>query len=171
MFCPAPVLFHPLLGKRFLTIRDEESVPGNSDDVFLAEEEPHSFQQQVAFVKTSRKRNSSYVGVPGVLWRSSLYSSTRWRPQASIAANWIQIGTKSCQQGCSWTGTYFTLLSDQVSYTFEILNDQYSCNQIAEELVNSINAALVCQLLRKGRTAWSIWWGFKPLLKNTWPIF
>ena len=65
MFFPAPVLFHLLLGKRFVTIRDEESAPGNSDDVFLAEEE--SFQQQVAFVKTSSRRNSSYVGVPGVL--------------------------------------------------------------------------------------------------------
>ena len=60
-------VFFPLLGKRFVTIRDEESVPGNSDDVFLAEEESLSFQQQVAFVKTSRKRNSSYVGVPGDL--------------------------------------------------------------------------------------------------------
>ena len=66
VFFPAPVLFHLLLGKRFVTIRDEESVPMNSDDVFLAEEESESFQQQVAFVKTSRKRNSCYVGVPGV---------------------------------------------------------------------------------------------------------
>ena len=62
------MLCHLLLGKRFVTIRDKESVPGNSDDdVFLAEEESQSFQQQVAFVKTSSKRNSSYVGVPGVL--------------------------------------------------------------------------------------------------------
>ena len=61
MFFPAPVLFHLLLGKRFVTIRDEESVPGDSDDVFLAEEQSQSFQQQVAFVKTSSKRNNSYV--------------------------------------------------------------------------------------------------------------
>ena len=67
------MLCHLLLGKRFVTIRDEESVPGDSDDVFLAEEESHSFEQQVAFVKTSRisvntaKRNGSYVGVPGDL--------------------------------------------------------------------------------------------------------
>ena len=48
MFFPAPVLFHLLLRKRSVTIRDEESVPGDSDDVFLAEEESHSFEQQVA---------------------------------------------------------------------------------------------------------------------------
>ena len=50
-------------------------------------------------------------------------------------------------------------------------SDQYSCNQMSEELMNGIHAALVCQLLWKGRTAWSSWWGFKPLLQNTWPIF
>jgi len=37
---------------RFVTIRDEESVPGNSDDVFLAEEESLSFQQQVSQVSS-----------------------------------------------------------------------------------------------------------------------
>ena len=42
------MLCHLLHGKRFVTIRDEESVPGDSDDVFLAEEESHSFEQQVA---------------------------------------------------------------------------------------------------------------------------
>ena len=47
-------LCHLLLGKRFVTTRDEESAVGNSDDVFLAEEESQSFQQQVAFVKTYR---------------------------------------------------------------------------------------------------------------------
>ena len=61
------MLCHLLLGKRFVTIRDEKSVPEDNDDVFLAKEESHSFEQQVAFVKTSRKRNSCYVGVPGVL--------------------------------------------------------------------------------------------------------
>ena len=137
--------------KRFVTTRDEESMPGSSDDVFLAGEESQSFKQQVTFVKTA-KRNGSYAGVPGDHWRRSLYSSTGWPPQASIAA-------------------YFRLLSDQVSYTFEILFDQYCCNQMAEELVNSNHADQVCQLLWKGRTAWSSWWGFKPLLQNTWPIF
>ena len=93
------MLCHLLLGKRFVTIRDEESVPGDSDDVFLAEEESHSFEQQVAFVKTSRisvnsaKRNGSYVGVPGDLQRS-LYSSTGRSPQASIAANGVKVGTQ-----------------------------------------------------------------------------
>ena len=94
------MLCHLLLGKRFVTIRDEESVPGDSDDVFLAEEESHSFEQQVAFVKTSRisvnsaKRSGSYVhvGVPGE--RRSLYSSTGWSPQASIAANGVKVGTQ-----------------------------------------------------------------------------
>ena len=72
-------------------------MPGNSDDVFLAEEESQSFQQQVAFVKTSKisansaKRNGSYAGVPGVLWRRSLYSSAGWEPQASIAANRVEV--------------------------------------------------------------------------------
>ena len=48
-------------------------MPGDSDDVFLAEEESHSFEQQVGLVKTSRisvnsaKRYGSYVGVPGDL--------------------------------------------------------------------------------------------------------
>ena len=48
-------------------------MPGDSDEVFLAEEESHSFEQQVAFVKTSRisvnsaNSNGSYVGVPGDL--------------------------------------------------------------------------------------------------------
>ena len=84
------MLCHLLLGKRFVTIRDEESVPGDSDDVFLAEEESHSFEQQVAFVKTSRisvnsaKGNGSYVGVPGDLWS----------PQASIAPNGVKVGTQ-----------------------------------------------------------------------------
>ena len=70
-------------------------MPGDSDDVFLAEEESHSFEQQVAFVKTSRisvnsaKRNGSFVGV-----RRSLYSSTGWSPQASIAANGVKVGTQ-----------------------------------------------------------------------------
>ena len=92
------MLCHLLLGKRFVTIRDEESVPGDSDDVFLAEEESHSFEQQVAFVKTSRisvnsaKRSGSYQGVPGE--RRSLYSSTGWSPQASIAANGVKVGTQ-----------------------------------------------------------------------------
>ena len=36
--------------------------------------------------------------------------------------------------------------------------------------MNSIHAALICQLLWKGRTAWSTGWGFKPLLQYTWPI-
>ena len=69
------MLRHLLIGKRFVTTRDEESAVGNSDDVFLAEEESQSFQQQVAFVKTYRisgnsaKRNSSYAGVPRDLWR------------------------------------------------------------------------------------------------------
>ena len=91
------MLCHLLLGKRFVTIRDEESVPEDSDDVFLAEEESHSFEQQVAFVKTSRisvnsaKRNGSYVGVPGDLCRRSLYSSTGWQPQASTAAATTQL--------------------------------------------------------------------------------
>ena len=73
-------------------------MPGDSDDVFLAEEESHSFEQQVAFVKTSRisvnsaKRSGSYVGVPGE--RRSLYSSTGWSPQASIAANGVKVGTQ-----------------------------------------------------------------------------
>ena len=48
------MLRHLLIGKRFVTTRDEESAVGNSDDVFLAEEESQSFQQQVAFVKTPR---------------------------------------------------------------------------------------------------------------------
>merc|ERR1719270_2904557 len=39
-----------LSNNRFVTIRDEESVPGDSDDVFLAEEESHSFEQQVSQV-------------------------------------------------------------------------------------------------------------------------
>ena len=92
------MLCHLLLGKRFVTIRDQESVPGDSDDVFLAEEESHSFEQQVAFVKTSRisvnsaKRSGSYVGVPGE--RRSLYSSTGWQPQASIAPNGVKVGTQ-----------------------------------------------------------------------------
>merc|ERR1719204_3014010 len=37
---------------RFVTIRDEESVPGDSDDVFLAEEQSQSFQQQVSRVSS-----------------------------------------------------------------------------------------------------------------------
>ena len=120
-------------------------MPGSSDDVFLAEEESRSFQEQVAFVKTSRisvnsaKRNGSYVGV--------LYSPTGWPPQASTTVNGVEVGTQSRQQEGSWTGTDFSLLSDQVSFTFEILFDQYSCNQIAEELMNGTHAALVCQLL------------------------
>ena len=69
------MLCHLLLGKRFVTIRDKESVPGNSDDdVFLAEEEMQStFQKQVAFMKTfgisanSAKHNGSHAGVPGDL--------------------------------------------------------------------------------------------------------
>ena len=54
-------------------MRDEWSMPGSSDDVFLAEEESRSFQEQVALVKTSRnsaisaKRNGSHAGVPGDL--------------------------------------------------------------------------------------------------------
>ena len=94
------MLCHLLLGKRFVTIRDEKSVPEDNDDVFLAKEESHSFEQQVAFVKTSRisvnsaKRSGSYVhvGVPGE--RRSLYSSTGWSPQASIAANGVKVGTQ-----------------------------------------------------------------------------
>jgi len=39
-----------LSNNRFVTIRDEESVPGDSDEVFLAEEESHSFEQQVSQV-------------------------------------------------------------------------------------------------------------------------
>merc|ERR1719228_40588 len=39
-----------LSNSRFVTIRDEKSVPGDSDDVFLAEEESHSFEQQVSQV-------------------------------------------------------------------------------------------------------------------------
>ena len=94
------MLCHLRLGKRFVTIRDEKSVPEDSDDVFLAKEESHSFEQQVAFVKTSRisvnsaKCNGSYVGVPGDLCRRSLYSSTGWSPQASIAANGVKVGTQ-----------------------------------------------------------------------------
>ena len=91
------MLRHLLIGKRFVTTRDEESAVGNSDDVFLAEEESRSFQEQVAFVKTFRnsaisaKRNGSYVGVPGDLCRRSLYSSTGWQPQASTAAASTQL--------------------------------------------------------------------------------
>merc|ERR1719495_551455 len=36
-----------LSNSRFVTTRDEESVPGSSDDVFLAGEESQSFKQQV----------------------------------------------------------------------------------------------------------------------------
>merc|ERR1719187_3103004 len=39
-----------LSNNRFVTTRDEESAVGNSDDVFLAEEESQSFQQQVSHV-------------------------------------------------------------------------------------------------------------------------
>ena len=54
------------LEKRFVTTRDEESMLGSSDDVFLAGEESQSFKQQVTFVKAA-KRNGSYAhaGVPG----------------------------------------------------------------------------------------------------------
>ena len=65
-----------LIGKRFVTTRDEESAVGTSDDdVFLAEEETQSFQQQVAFMKTPGflqiQQNVMvpmymyYAGVPG----------------------------------------------------------------------------------------------------------
>ena len=53
-FSLVSVLRHLLIGKRSVTTRDEESAVGNSDDVFLAEEESQSFQQQVAFMKTYR---------------------------------------------------------------------------------------------------------------------
>ena len=125
-FFPESALCHWLLKKRFATTRNEESAAENSDDVFLAQEESPSFKQQVALVITSRNsantvdRNFSHAGVPGVLCRRSLYSSTSWLLQASTTANRAETGTQSSQQEGSWTGIYFRLLYDQVSYTFEI---------------------------------------------------
>ena len=64
MFFPHLRYIIDSLEKRFVTTRDEESMSGSSENVFLAGEESQSFKQQVTFVKTA-KRNGSYAGVPG----------------------------------------------------------------------------------------------------------